>query len=111
MRVEIVTTSAPVASQFALSPDGRAIVFIGPSAQGRQIWLRKLDATSARPLPGTEGGEYPFWSPNSRSIGFSRVTTSSRSFALQVPWQRPARCGERRELITSSARVSIDSLK
>ena len=26
--------------------------------------------TAPRPLPGTEGGEYPFWSPDGRSIGF-----------------------------------------
>ena len=39
---------------------------IGP----RRLWLRPLDQTEARPLAGTEGGTSPFWSPDSRSIGF-----------------------------------------
>jgi Tol biopolymer transport system component len=32
--------------------------------------LRSLDAVSARPLPGTEGASFPFWSPDGRSVGF-----------------------------------------
>jgi Tol biopolymer transport system component len=32
--------------------------------------MRSLDALDARPLEGTEGASYPFWSPDSRSIGF-----------------------------------------
>ena len=35
-----------------------------------RLWLRSLDQTEARPLAGTEGATYPFWSPDSRSIGF-----------------------------------------
>jgi Tol biopolymer transport system component len=32
--------------------------------------LRRLDATSAQPLAGTDGAGSPFWSPDSRSVGF-----------------------------------------
>ena len=32
--------------------------------------MRSLDSTSAQPLPGTEGALNPFWSPDSRSLGF-----------------------------------------
>ena len=35
-----------------------------------QIWLRPVAALAARPIPGTEGGTFPFWSPDSRFIGF-----------------------------------------
>ena len=35
-----------------------------------QIWLRPVGALAARPIPGTEGGAFPFWSPDSRFIGF-----------------------------------------
>ena len=38
----------------------------GPS----RLWLRPLDETEAKPLAGTEGASSPFWSPDSRSIGF-----------------------------------------
>ena len=65
MRVQIVAPAGPVTS-FALSPDGQALVF---SADG-QLWLRSLDAETARPLAGTENGLRPFWSPDGRSIAF-----------------------------------------
>jgi Tol biopolymer transport system component len=59
----------------AISPDGRRIAFlasssVGVNVAGSQIWVRSLDTASARPLPGTEGADYLFWSPDSRFIGF-----------------------------------------
>ena len=55
----------------AISPDGRTIVFAAAGTDGRsQLWVRPLDVITARALPGTEGGTAPFWSPDSRSIGF-----------------------------------------
>jgi Tol biopolymer transport system component len=35
-----------------------------------RLWLRPLDKTDAQPMPGTDGAHLPFWSPDSRSIGF-----------------------------------------
>jgi eukaryotic-like serine/threonine-protein kinase len=54
----------------AISPDGRTIVFAAASSAGSKLWARPLDAGDARELPGTENGQYPFWSPDSKSIGF-----------------------------------------
>ena len=34
------------------------------------LWVRRLDSMEARALPGSEGAYYPFWSPDSRWIGF-----------------------------------------
>src|SRR6202521_4221291 len=57
--------------QFALSPDGRAILFVAGSQGGRpMLWLRSLEQVSARALPGTEDALHPFWSPDNRWIGF-----------------------------------------
>ena len=54
-----------------ISPDGKRIVFSGRDRTGRsQLWLRRLDTDDATPLAGTEGGLLPFWSPDSRHIGF-----------------------------------------
>ncbi len=54
-----------------LSPDGRAIAFNATDAKGvTQIWLRSLDDLEPRPLPGTDGATRPFWSPDSRYLGF-----------------------------------------
>jgi eukaryotic-like serine/threonine-protein kinase len=59
-------------SPLAVSPDGRHIVFIASASDGpRRLWLRSLDASDARPLAGTDGALLPFWSPDSRWIGFS----------------------------------------
>jgi Tol biopolymer transport system component len=71
MRVEISTPQPTDPHSFALSPDMRHLVFsaMGEDGQSR-LWLRPLYAVSARELAGTEGATYPFWSPDSRSVGF-----------------------------------------
>jgi eukaryotic-like serine/threonine-protein kinase len=70
-RLDILTPATSVPNSFALSPDGRQVVFSAFAPSGvEQLWLRSLGATTARPLAGSEGGLYPFWSPDSRSIGF-----------------------------------------
>jgi eukaryotic-like serine/threonine-protein kinase len=68
---ERATRSSPFSLIFsAVSPDGKSIAFEA-SVEGKdQIWVRDLNSLTARPLPGTEGGEVPFWSPDSRWIGF-----------------------------------------
>ncbi len=55
----------------AVSPDGRRVAFTTRDASGKtQLWVRPLDALDAQPLAGTEGAGFPFWSPDSRWIGF-----------------------------------------
>jgi tRNA A-37 threonylcarbamoyl transferase component Bud32 len=55
---------------FAISPDGRRIVFRGTSEGKTLLWVRALDSLSAQPLAGTQEALFPFWSPDSRFIGF-----------------------------------------
>ena len=50
----------------ALSPDGERIVF---GASGK-LWVQSLSTGTVAALGGTEGGLYPFWSPDGRSLGF-----------------------------------------
>ncbi len=55
----------------ALSPDGTQLAFVATDqAQRTQLWLRRLDSFQSRPLAGTDDALMPFWSPDSRSIGF-----------------------------------------
>jgi Tol biopolymer transport system component len=59
------------AGAMALSPDGRRIAFVARTGDGgTMLWVRPLDALSAQPLAGTENATFPFWSPDSRFLGF-----------------------------------------
>ena len=55
---------------FAASPDGRYVAMSVLGGGGPQLWLRPLDSPQAQELPGTDYATYPFWSPDSRNIGF-----------------------------------------
>ena len=70
MRVDITTPSTDAPTSFAISPNGRRLVFVAYDQGQARLWLRPLDATTAQPLAGTEGAMYPFWSPDSRAVGF-----------------------------------------
>ncbi|MGH8150213.1 MAG: TolB family protein [Steroidobacteraceae bacterium] len=70
IRTDIVTPATSQPDSFALSPDGRQIVFVASGDGASRLWLRSLASTTAQPLAGTEGATAPFWSPDSRSIGF-----------------------------------------
>jgi eukaryotic-like serine/threonine-protein kinase len=70
------TLSPPLRLQFegspAISPDGTVIVFAageGP-IETRRLFFRRLDQLRSVALPGTEGGDTPFFSPDGRSIAF-----------------------------------------
>ena len=55
----------------AVAPDGRQVAFVAQDGSGgTQIWVRSLDTLEAKGLAGTERSVSPFWSPDSRSLGF-----------------------------------------
>ena len=54
----------------AISPDGRAVAFVATSSGSPKLWVQALDSTVAHELPGTENAQFPFWSPDSKSLGF-----------------------------------------
>jgi len=55
----------------SLSPDGHALAFPEVDENGKlMLWVRPLNSLAAHPLPGTEGVRAPFWSPDSRTLGF-----------------------------------------
>ena len=66
----------PMANPFqvSVSPDGRQVAFVASSSDGiPRLFVRPTDSTTPRPLPGTEYALQPFWSPDSRSIGFGAI--------------------------------------
>jgi serine/threonine protein kinase len=53
-----------------VSPDGTMVVFVAQNQTGSNLWLRKIDSAVASVLPGTDGAAHPFWSPDSKQVGF-----------------------------------------
>ena len=54
-----------------VSPDGRNLAWAAVGIDGNTtLWVRTLDETASREIEGSEGTSYPFWSPDSRSVGY-----------------------------------------
>src|SRR5262245_11238801 len=70
MRFSILPPEKSSFEHIAVSPDGRHLAFTAATGGKVQLWVRPLDSTEARPLAGTLGATFPFWSPDSRFIGF-----------------------------------------
>ena len=78
--------SDPGAAPLAISPDGRMVVYGADNGGTTQLYLRRLDAFDSRVLTGTEGAQYPFFSPDGESIGFfARGKLLRLSFAGGAP--------------------------
>ena len=58
------------APRTAISPDGTQLAFNATQNGKVQMWVRRFDSTEARVLPGTEDSETPFWSSDSKTVGF-----------------------------------------
>ena len=71
VRFEIHAPPTTEPTSIALSPDGKMLVFVATTNRQSRLWVRPLNAVSARPLAGTENARLPFWSPDSRSVGFA----------------------------------------
>ena len=89
LKLQIQPPEKTAFGSLAVSPDGRLLVFTATESSGRvQLWVRKLDSNVAQPLAGTDGAAYPFWSPDSRFIGFFADGSLKRIEASGGPAQR-----------------------
>ena len=64
---QLMTDLAP---PIAVSPDGRSLAYVAIHSGVNKLFVRSLDSYKIRLLPGTEGAEHPFFSPDSKWIGF-----------------------------------------
>ena len=63
--------SSFLSPNFAVSPDGARVAFTAAGQEGMStMWVRTLSASRAQQLNRTEGASHPFWSADSRRIGF-----------------------------------------
>jgi serine/threonine protein kinase/Tol biopolymer transport system component len=81
-----------------VSPDGQKLVFSGRSSSDgrRMLWVRALDSLEAKPLPDTDEGIEPFWSPDSRSV----------AFGAQGKLKRVDLAGGRAQTLTDAGRLN-----
>ena len=70
LRYTISAAEKTTVHSFAISPDGRYLAITGRLQGVNYLWVRRLETLATQLLPGTEGAQYPFWSPDSRHIGF-----------------------------------------
>ncbi len=70
MKFSILPPEKSSFGQIAVSPDGRHLAFTALSDGKTNLWVRSSDETGARTLQGTQSANLPFWSPDSRFIGF-----------------------------------------
>jgi eukaryotic-like serine/threonine-protein kinase len=54
----------------SVSPDGQRLLFNSTGEQSG-LWIHELDTLAWRRLPNTDGARSPFWSPDSRYLGFA----------------------------------------
>ncbi len=66
----------PDSDSVAISPDGTMVAFItgAVTLSDTQLWVRSLDSMASRRIEGGENAVLPFWSPDSRRIGFFTQT-------------------------------------
>jgi Tol biopolymer transport system component len=69
------TPAAPIRTgAFDVSPDGSAIVYVGidraPASSTGRLFLRRIDQFDATALPGSEGADLPFFSPDGQWVAY-----------------------------------------
>ena len=73
LRFEIPIPGDPVTGSpaLAISPDGNHVAFMAMGSQGKPtLWTRAMNEVAPRPVEGSEDAQYPFWSADSRFLGF-----------------------------------------
>ncbi len=60
------------AASLAVSPDGRYVAYVAGKEDSRRLYLRELDSLAARSIEGSEGASTPFFSPDSKWVGFAK---------------------------------------
>ena len=70
----------------AISPDGRTVAFVAKVEGVSRLWVRPLDSIKSQELPDTDDAQFPFWSPDGRSLGLfcTRLFEANRRVGRSV---------------------------
>lgn len=72
LRMPVTTVGSVIFSRSTMiSPDGRHIGFINDDSTTRRLWIQHLNQEKPLPVEGSEGATDPFWSPDSKAVGFA----------------------------------------
>ncbi len=69
----------------ALSTDGQTLAYVAQESGAQRLYVRPMDEFEAKPIPGSEGAEGPFFSPDGNWVAFfadsklKKVSTSGGS--------------------------------
>ena len=86
LHVSIVHTQGGEVAAPAISPDGRRVAYRARRGDGMPLlWVRDLASGDAQSLAGTEDASFPFWSPDSRDLGFFAGVALKRVSAAGGP--------------------------
>ena len=66
--------SMPARGAIAISPDGTHIAFVGQKGRAKQLYLRSLNRLEVTVVPGTDGAQMAFFSPDSQWLGYATKT-------------------------------------
>jgi serine/threonine protein kinase/Tol biopolymer transport system component len=88
VRLSLATPhKASLPARVTVSPDGLRVAFIANTTEGKRLlWVRPLDSLTAQPLDGTDGAAAPFWSPDSRLMGYF---ANGKLFKIDASGGRP----------------------
>ncbi len=95
----------------ALAPDGRRVLFPAVREGRLQVWMQDLQGGGLSPIPGTEGGALPFWSPDGGRMGFFadgvlrtlELATSERRDVTEVEAPRGATWNAHGDLVVAAS--------
>jgi serine/threonine protein kinase len=74
----------PTGSEIAISPDGTRLVYVSGTFPEANLFIRRLDQAQATELPGTKGGDNPFFSPDGQWVGFATVDNKMMKVSVEA---------------------------
>jgi Tol biopolymer transport system component len=81
-------TMVPASGPVTISPDGARVAFTARDEKGKVLlYVRALNGSTPQALPGTDDAMYPFWSADSRDVGFFALGKVKRISASGGPVQ------------------------
>jgi eukaryotic-like serine/threonine-protein kinase len=90
VRFAIEVPMMPHPFSIAVSPDGGTVAFAARQSNGSiMLFVRRIGELEAQSLSGTEGAVHPFWSPDSRHLGFHTGTTTRQLKVVDVAGGAP----------------------